>query len=116
MPGDEIGSGGASILGALAKSRCRREVVFFGVLTDDAVGRKCRSQARHAFAHTGNPAAWNSMLIPRIEFRGNFSFEQGIKTFSFRCIPRRIIAMFAPIPDSPTYFGRIRLRPPAIEF
>ena len=56
------------------------------------------------------------MLVAGIELWDNLCFEHCIETFSFSCVPRRIIPMFAPISDRPAYFRGIRLRPPAIEF
>src|SRR5580704_19185523 len=116
LPRDQIGPRRTLIFGALAKRCCRREIVFLGIFADCAIGRKGRSQAGHTFAHAGNPAAWNSMLIAGVERWDNLSFEQCIETFSFSCVPRRVIPMFAPISDRPAYFGGIRLCPPAIEF
>ena len=56
------------------------------------------------------------LLVAGIKLRDNLSFKQRIETFSFSCVPGRIIPMFAPISDRPAYFRGIRLRPPAIEF
>src|SRR5579862_5795969 len=99
LPADKTGSHCTSILGTLAKSCRRREIMFFGVLADCAICRKGRSQARHTFAHARNPPAWNSILVTGIKLWDNFPFEHCIETLSVSCVPRRIISMFVAISD-----------------
>src|SRR6202034_616521 len=95
---------------------CRREIVFFSILADRAIGGKGRSQAGHTFAHASDPTGRNPMLVADIELRDYFSFEQCIETFCFSCIPGWVISVLATISDRPAYFRGIGLRPPAIEF
>src|ERR1700758_1365805 len=90
--------------------------MFLGVLADDSVGREHGSQPRHALAHADDPTERNASVVARVEFRNDFSFEQAIKSFSFRRVPTGIIAMLAPIADGPADFRRIPFRPPAVQF
>ena len=90
--------------------------MFLGVFAHGAGGGEALRQLRHAFPHPRHPGARNTPLVARIELRDHLMLQQLIERLGFDRIPGRIIAMFPSIPQRPPDFGRVGLRPPAVQF
>ena len=56
------------------------------------------------------------MLVAGVKLGNHFPFQQVVERLGFRCIPGRIVAMFLAVPQRPPDFGRVGLRPPAVQF
>jgi hypothetical protein len=54
-------------------------------------------------------------LVPAIVLRYHLLFEKRVEGFGFSSIPGRIITVLPAITQSPAYFRRVSLCPPAIQ-
>src|SRR5579862_3101468 len=105
----------AVVLSPVRKGLRSGNIMLLGILADYAISREEWRQARHAFAHSCDPSARNSIFIARIKLGNDFSLQESIQGICFRGIPRRIIAVFSHVSKCPANFWGIGLCPPPIE-
>src|SRR5579862_894597 len=93
LPMHQAHSQSTVVLSAVHKGPPSGKIMLLGILANYAVGGEERRQPRHAFAHSCDPSARNSMLIARIKLGNDLSLQESIQGICFRGIPRRIIAV-----------------------